>query len=79
MFQDIAGIGPALIVALDDGLDRVTGTLEVIDSTSQSVATEEAQGLQGRQTLPAAQVLEDFLVLAHFHILFPFRSLMKST
>lgn len=56
MFQDIAGIGPALIVALDDGLDRVTGTLEVIDSTSQSVATEEAQGLQGRQTLPAAQV-----------------------
>ena len=37
MLQDIAGIGAALIVALDDGLDLVTGTLEVIDSTSQAV------------------------------------------
>lgn len=79
MFQDIAGIGPALIVAFDDSLDMVTCTFEVINSTSQSVATEEAQGLQGRQALPAAQVFEDFLVLAHFHNVFPFRSLMKST
>ena len=79
MFQDIAGIGPALIVALDDGLDMVTGTFQVIDASGQSVASEEAQGLQGRQTLPAAKVFEDFLVLAHFHIFLSFRSLMKST
>jgi hypothetical protein len=79
MFQDIAGIGPALIVALDVGLDLVTGTLEVINSTSQAVTPKEAQGLQGRQTPPAAQVFEDFLVLARFHIFLPFRSLMKST
>lgn len=79
MLQDVAGIGAPLIIALDDGLDMVTGTFEVIDATGQSVASEESQGLQGRQALPAAKVFEDFLVLAHFHILFPFRSLMKST
>lgn len=79
MFQDIAGVGPALIVAFDDGLDMVAGTFEVMDATCQSVASEEAQGLQGRQTPPAAQVLEDFLALAHFHIFLSFRSLMKST
>ena len=77
MLQDIAGIGAPLIVALDDGLDMVTGTFEVIDATGQSVAAEKAQGLQGRQTLPAAKVFEDFLALAH--IFLSFRSLMKST